>query len=127
MSEMNPLRRRMIEDMKVRNSVAGDARGREIRTTLQPLANVAVRAPRFFYGVNLARTAMVDPIPARKRRQLPVILIWINRIIGYRRARADGARFRPSTGSLHRIRVRGRPGLIRTENAWGGRHGCDPA
>jgi integrase/recombinase XerD len=37
--------------------------------------NVAVCALRFFYGVTLGRTAMVDRIPyARKRRQLPVIL-----------------------------------------------------
>ena len=37
--------------------------------------NVAVCALRFFYGVTLEPTAMVDRIPyARKRRQLPVIL-----------------------------------------------------
>jgi integrase/recombinase XerD len=37
--------------------------------------NVAVCALRFFYGVTLGRSAMVDRIPyARKRRQLPVIL-----------------------------------------------------
>jgi len=37
--------------------------------------NVAVCALRFFYGITLGRTAMVDRIPyARKRRQLPVIL-----------------------------------------------------
>jgi hypothetical protein len=74
--------------------------GCEIRAALQPVArsagargdpslsihltsigaswagfNVAVCALRFFYGVTLGRTAMVDRIPyARKRRQLPVIL-----------------------------------------------------
>jgi hypothetical protein len=37
--------------------------------------NVAVSALRFFYGVTLGPTAMVDRIPyARKQRQLPVIL-----------------------------------------------------
>ncbi len=37
--------------------------------------NVAVCALRFFYGVTLGRTAMIERIPyARKRRQLPVIL-----------------------------------------------------
>ena len=37
--------------------------------------NVAVSALRFFYGVTLGRTAMVERIPyARKQQQLPVIL-----------------------------------------------------
>src|SRR5258705_7781075 len=37
--------------------------------------NVAVCALRFFYGITLGLTAMVERIPyARKRRQLPVIL-----------------------------------------------------
>jgi len=37
--------------------------------------NVAVCALRFFYGVTLGRTVMIERIPyARKRRQLPVIL-----------------------------------------------------
>jgi integrase/recombinase XerD len=37
--------------------------------------NVAVCALRFFYGVTLGRTAMVERIPyARKPRRLPVIL-----------------------------------------------------
>lgn len=105
MAEMTPLRRRMIEDMQVRNlspvtrrryvhAVAKFARYfnhspdrlglQEIRayqihltTTGASWAgfNVAVCALRFFYGVTLGRTAMVERIPyARKRRQLPVIL-----------------------------------------------------
>ena len=86
-------------------SVAGNtallrARRRQIRAAFQPVArplglaeirayqihltttgaswagfNVAVCALRFFYGVTLGRTAIVERIPyARKRRQLPVIL-----------------------------------------------------
>jgi integrase/recombinase XerD len=105
MAEMSPLRRRMIEDMKVRNlspvtqrcyvhAVAKFARHfnrspdrlrlaevREYQVHLTSTGiswasfNVAVCALRFFYGVTLGRTAMIERIPyARKRRQLPVIL-----------------------------------------------------
>jgi len=105
MAELNPLRRRMIEDMQVRNlspatqrcyvhAVAKFAQHfnrspdrlglADIRTYQIHLAttgaswagfNVAVCALRFFYGVTLGRTAMVERIPyAHKRRQLPVIL-----------------------------------------------------
>src|ERR1700688_2694322 len=105
MAEMNPLRRRMVEDMKVRNLSPATQRCyvhavakfdqhfnrpphrlalAEIRTyqiqltssnTSWAVFNVAVCALRFFYGVTLGRTAMVERIPyARKRRQLPVIL-----------------------------------------------------
>ena len=105
MAEMNPLRRRMIEDMQVRNlspvtqrchvhAVAKFAqhfnrspdrlgleeiRAYQIHLTATGISwagfNVAVRALRFFYGVTLGRTAMVERIPyARKRRQLPGIL-----------------------------------------------------
>ena len=99
------LRRRMIEDMRVRNlspvtqrcyvhAVAKFARHfnrspdrlglAEIRAYQIHLVatgmswagfNVAVCALRFFYGVTLGHTAIVERIPyARKRRQLPVIL-----------------------------------------------------
>jgi integrase/recombinase XerD len=105
MAEMNPLRRRMIEDMQVRNlspvtrrcyvhAVAKFAqhfnrspdrlgleeiRAYQIHLTTTGISwagfNVAVCALRFFYGVTLGRTAMVERIPyARKRRQLPVVL-----------------------------------------------------
>jgi integrase/recombinase XerD len=105
MTDMHPLRRRMIEDMQVRNlspvtqrcyvhAVARFARHfnrapdrlrladvREYQVHLMAAGaswggfNVAVSALRFFYGVTLGRTGMVERIPyARKRRQLPVIL-----------------------------------------------------
>jgi site-specific recombinase XerD len=105
MAEMNPLRRRMIEDMTVRNlspitqrcyvhAVAQFAKHfnrspdrlglTEVRTYQIHLVatgkswagfNVAVCALRFFYGVTLGRTAMVERIPyARKQRHLPTIL-----------------------------------------------------
>src|SRR6267378_6121665 len=105
MAELNPLRRRMIEDMKVRNlspvtqrcyvhAVAkfaqyfnrspvrlglADVRTYQIHLVSSGMSwagfNVAVCALRFFYGVTLGRSAMVERIPyARKRRQLPVIL-----------------------------------------------------
>jgi integrase/recombinase XerD len=105
MAEMTPLRRRMIEDMQVRNlspvtqrcyvhAVAkfarhfdrspdrlglAEIRAYQIHLTTIGISwagfNVAVCALRFFYGVTLGRTAIVERIPyARKRRQLPVIL-----------------------------------------------------
>jgi integrase/recombinase XerD len=104
MVEMNPLRQRMIEDMKIRNlslatqrcyvhAVAKFARYFK-QSPDQGLAevqayqihlnstgaswaafNVAVSALRFFYGVTLGRAEMVERIPyARKQQQLPVIL-----------------------------------------------------
>jgi integrase/recombinase XerD len=105
MAEMTLLRRRMIEDMKVRNlspatqrcylhAVAkfaqhskrspdrlglAEIRAYQIHLTSIGVSwavfNVAVCALRFFYGVTLGRTAMVDRIPyARQRQELPVIL-----------------------------------------------------
>jgi integrase/recombinase XerD len=105
MAGVTVLRRRMIEDMKVRNlspvtqrcyihAVAKFARYfnqspdrlglTEVRAYQIHLVatgaswagfNVAVSALRFFYGVTLGRSAMVERIPyARKERQLPVIL-----------------------------------------------------
>jgi integrase/recombinase XerD len=105
MADLSPLRRRMIEDMQVRNLSPvtqrcyvhavvklarhfnrspdrlglAEIRAYQIHLTTTGISwagfNVAVCALRFFYGVTLGRTAMVERIPyARKRRQLPVIL-----------------------------------------------------
>jgi integrase/recombinase XerD len=102
---MNPLRRRMIEDMKVRDlspvtqrchvhAVAKlaqyfkqspdrlgltEVRAYQIHLVATGTSwagfNVAVSALRFFYGVTLGRSTMVERIPyAREQRQLPVIL-----------------------------------------------------
>ena len=97
MAEMTPLRRRMIEDMKVRNlspatqrsyvhAVAkfaqhfnrppdrlglAEIRAYQIHLTSIGVSwavfNVAVCALRFFYGVTLGRAAMVDRIPYARR------------------------------------------------------------
>src|SRR4051812_1198163 len=105
MAEITPLRRRMIEDMQVRNlspvtqrcyvHAVGkfarhfnrspdrlgleEIRAYQIHLTTTGISwagfNVAVCALRFFYGVTLGRTSMVERIPyARKNQQLPVIL-----------------------------------------------------
>ena len=105
MAEMSPLRRRMIEDMRIRNlspatqrcyvhAVAKFSRYSERSPDRLGLAEVrayqvhlvsravswdgfnqAVCALRFFYGVTLGRSAMVERIPyARKLRHLPVVL-----------------------------------------------------
>src|SRR5277367_3973300 len=99
MAEMTPLRRRMIENMKVRNlspatqrsyvyAVAqfaqhfkrspdwlglAEIRAYQIHLTSIRVSwavfNVAVCALRFFYGVTLGRAAMVDRIPYARQRQ----------------------------------------------------------
>ena len=105
MAEMSPLRRRMIEDMKIRNlspatqrcyvhAVAkfsryfkrspdglglAEVRAYQVHLVSRGVSwdgfNQAVCALRFFYGVTLGRSAMVERIPyARKLRHLPVVL-----------------------------------------------------
>jgi hypothetical protein len=99
MAEMNPLRRRMIEDMQVRNlspvtqrcyvhAVAKFAqhfnrspdrlgleeiRAYQIHLTATGISwagfNVAVCALRFFYGITLGRAAMVERIPYARKRR----------------------------------------------------------
>jgi integrase/recombinase XerD len=101
MAELNPLRRRMIEDMKVRNlspvtqrcyvhAVAkfaqyfnrspdrlglADVRTYQIHLVSSGMSwagfNVAVCALRFFYGITLGRSAMVDRIPSLRCRRGP--------------------------------------------------------
>ena len=104
MAEMSPLRRRMIEDMKIRNlspatqrcyvhAVAkfsryfkrspdglglAEVRAYQVHLVSRGVSwdgfNQAVCALRFFYGVTLGRSAMVERIPyARKLRHLPVV------------------------------------------------------
>jgi integrase/recombinase XerD len=105
MAEMSPLRRRMIEDMRIRNlspatqrcyvhAVAkfsqyfkrppnrlglAEVRAYQVHLVSGGVSwggfNQAVCALRFFYGVTLGRSAMVERIPyARKLRHLPVVL-----------------------------------------------------
>jgi integrase/recombinase XerD len=105
MARMTALRCRMIEDMKIRNlspvtqrcyvqAVAkfaqhfnrspdllglAEVRAYQIHLTSTGTSwaafNVAVSALRFFYGVTLGRSAIVERVPyARKQQQLPVIL-----------------------------------------------------
>jgi integrase/recombinase XerD len=105
MARMTALRCRLIEDMKIRNLSPvtqrcyvhavgkfarhfirspdplglAEVRAYQIHLTSTGTSwaafNVAVSALRFFYGVTLGRSAIVERIPyARKQQQLPVIL-----------------------------------------------------
>ena len=105
MAEISPLRRRMIEDMRIRNLSAAtqrcyvhavakfsqhfkrspnrlglaEVRAYQVHLVSRGVSwdgfNQAVCALRFFYGVTLGRSAMVERIPyARKLRHLPVVL-----------------------------------------------------
>lgn len=105
MAEMSPLRRRMIEDMTVRNLTPGtqrsyvqavgrfskyfgrspdrlgpeDVRAYQVHLISRGIAwsslNQVVCALRFFYGVTLGRSEMMELIAhARQPRQLPAVL-----------------------------------------------------
>src|SRR5208283_217485 len=105
MAEMSPLRRRMIEDMTIRNLSPAtqqsylyavskfsrhfghspdrlgveDVRAYLVHLTWRGFAwsslNQTVCALRFFYGVTLAQSTIVDRIPfAREPRKLPSVL-----------------------------------------------------
>src|SRR3954468_20499962 len=111
MAEMNPLRRRMIEDMQVRNlspvtqrcyvhAVAKFARhfnrspdrlgleeirAYQIHLTTTGISwagfNVAVCALRFLYGVTLGRTAMVERIPYARKQQQLPVILSADEIV----------------------------------------------
>ena len=113
MAEITPLRRRMIEDMRVRNlsratqrcyvhAVAKFARHfnrspdrlglREIRAYQIHLSttgaswasfNVAVCALRFFYGVTLGRAAMVERIPYARKRRQLPVILGADEVVRF--------------------------------------------
>src|SRR4051794_37087021 len=113
MAEMNPLRRRMIEDVQVRNlspvtqrcyvhAVAKfarhfnrspdrlgleEVRAYQIHLTMTGISwagfNVAVCALRFLYGVTLGRTAMVERIPYARKPQQLPVILSADEIVGF--------------------------------------------
>ena len=113
MAEMNPLRRRMIEDMQVRNlspvtqrcyvhAVAKfaqhfnrspdrlgleEVRAYQIHLTTTGISwagfNVAVCALRFLYGVTLGRTAMVERIPYARKQQQLPVILSADEIVRF--------------------------------------------
>ena len=113
MAEMNPLRRRMIEDMQVRNlspvtqrcyvhAVAKfaqhfnqspdrlgleEVRAYQIHLTTTGISwagyNVAVCALRFLYGVTLGRTAMVERIPYARKPQQLPVILSADEIVRF--------------------------------------------
>jgi integrase/recombinase XerD len=113
MAEMNPLRRRMVEDMKIRNlspvtqrcyvhAVAkfaryfnrppdqlGLAEVRAYQIHLNSTGaswagfNVAVSALRFFYGVTLGRAAMVERIPYARKQQQLPVILSAEEVVRF--------------------------------------------
>ena len=113
MAETNPLRRRMIEDMRVRNlspvtqrcyvhAVAKfaqhfnrspdrlgleEVRAYQIHLTTTGISwagfNVAVCALRFLYGVTLGRTAMVERIPYARKQQQLPVILSADEIVRF--------------------------------------------
>src|SRR4051795_5054978 len=113
MTEMNPLRRRMIEDMKVRNlspvtqrcyvhAVATfaqhfnrspdrlgleEVRAYQIHLTTTGISwagfNVTVCALRFLYGVTLGRTAMVERIPYARKRRQLPVILSAEEVVRF--------------------------------------------
>jgi integrase len=113
MVEMKPLRRRMVEDMKVRNlspvtqrcyvhAVAkfaryfnrspdrlGLAQVREYQVHLVSTGiswagfNVAVCALRFFYGTTLGRSAMVERIPYARKQRQLPVILSADEVVRF--------------------------------------------
>ena len=113
MAEMTPLRRRMIEDMQVRNlspvtqrcylhAVAkfarhfnrspdrlglADIRTYQIHLTVTGISwagfNVAVCALRFFYGTTLGRTAIVERIPYARKRRQLPVILSAEEVVRF--------------------------------------------
>ena len=113
MAEMTPLRRRMIEDMQVRNlspvtqrcylhAVAKFARHfnrspdrlglahirtYQIHLTVTGISwagfNVAVCALRFFYGTTLGRTAIVERIPYARKRRQLPVILSAEEVVRF--------------------------------------------
>jgi integrase/recombinase XerD len=96
MAQLSPLRRRMIEDMTVRNMSPATQRSyvsavskfsryfgksperlslEDVRAFQVHLVSTGVCALRFFYGVTLGEAAVPERIPyAREPRKLPIVL-----------------------------------------------------
>ena len=173
MAEMSPLRRRMIEDMTIRNLSPAtqqsyvyavskfsrhfdrspdrlgveDARAYLVHLTSKGFAwsslNQTVCALRFFYGMTLGQTTVLDRIPfAREPRKLPTVLsadegVRFLEAVSSRKARvalttayAAGLRVRSrrAQGQRHRQRPHGAADRTRQGRQGALRHALrDPA
>ena len=116
MAEMSPLRRRMIEDMRIRNLSAGDAEiictgGRQVQPPFQALAGAAgrragaryqlhlvargiscsernkvVSALRFFYRVTLGRSDLPEHIPHAKQPRKLPVVLSPQQVVRFLQA-----------------------------------------